>query len=75
MRYWMRYWYRHWDQGQQEAGNKDEAAAELAPGREQMPPTVARLVWRDPAARTGRDAVPALPGGCKPSWAIVACWA
>ena len=56
MRYWMRYWYRHWDQGQQEAGNKDEDAAELAPGREQMPPTVARRVWREPAARTGLGA-------------------
>lgn len=52
MKYWMRYWYRRWDQGQKETGRKEEDAAEFAPGREQMPPTVAQRLWR--ATQAGR---------------------
>ena len=56
MKYWMRYWYRRWDQAQKKEADREEDAVELASGREQMPPSLARRVWRGLAATAGRSA-------------------
>ncbi len=56
MKYWMRYWYRHFDQGQKREPDRQEAAVALALGREQMPPSTARRIWRGLAVTTGRSA-------------------
>ena len=56
MKYWMRYWYRRWEQDQKKEADREEEVAELASGREQMPPSIARRVWRGLAASAGRGA-------------------
>ena len=53
MKYWMRYWYRHFDQGQEKEVDRNEPV-EFALGREQMPPSSARRIWRGLAAMAGR---------------------
>jgi hypothetical protein len=56
VKYWMRYWYRRWEQGQKKEADREEEAAELASGREQMPPSLARWVLRGLTATAGRSA-------------------